>query len=219
MSSLLPGIDLGLDVPSSLDNPLRSYIVAGVVLSLASHLLSVLVLYGLLTVILDRRQQGNVAFVASVLHVMTPASLFYCAPYSEALFSLLNLTGMLLYALSKASATPEGLTLTADAYMLGSGVVFALATLIRSNGLLSGLIFLYDVTRYLPRIISGELSFWIIRKVAVTCIAGISIALGFLFPQYLAYKEFCGHKAVSPPRPWCEKTLPSIYSFVQSHYW
>lgn len=193
--------------------------MAGIVLSVTSHLLSVLVLHSLLNVILDRRQQGNVAFVASVLHILTPASLFYCAPYTEALFALLNLTGMLLYATSKASASLGSLTLTEDACMLGSGVSFALATLMRSNGLLSGLLFLYDVTRYLPRIVSGQLSLHIIRKIAVVCIAGSSIALGFLFPQYLAYIEFCGHEAELQGRPWCEKSLPSIYSFVQSHYW
>lgn len=193
--------------------------MAGIVLSVTAHLLSVLVLHSLLNVILDRRQQGNVAFVASVLHILTPASLFYCAPYTEALFALLNLTGMLLYAQAKASASLGRLSLIEDASMLGSGVSFALATLMRSNGLLSGLLFLYDVTRYLPRIVTGQLSLHIIRKMTVTCIAGFSVALGFLYPQYLAYKEFCGHEVDLQRRLWCDKSLPSIYSFVQSHYW
>lgn len=219
MPHLRPSIDLGLDIPDSWENPLRSYVVAGIVLSLTFHLLSVLVLHSLLAVILTRRQHGNVAFVASTLHILTPASLFYCAPYSEALFSLLNLTGMLFYAQSKASVTEGGLALTVDAYMLGSGFVFALATLMRSNGLLSGLIFLYDVTRYLPQIKTGQLNFWTIRKIVVTCIAGLTIALGFLLPQYIAYKEYCGQGAILHPRPWCQRSLPSIYSFVQSHYW
>lgn len=193
--------------------------MAGIVLSVTAHLLSVLVLHSLLNAILDRRQQCNIAFVASVLHILTPASLFYCAPYTEALFALLNLTGMLLYAQSKASASLGRLSLIEDASMLGSGVSFALATLVRSNGLLSGLLFLYDVTRYLPRIVSGRLSLHIIRKMAVTCIAGSSVASGFLYPQYLAYKEFCGHEVDLRRRPWCDKSLPSIYSFVQNYYW
>lgn len=212
-------IDNSPDVSNSLECPLQYYIVAGVVLSHVFHLLSVLVLYRLLTIILDPRQQRRVPFVASVLHILTPASLFYSAPYAEALFSFLNLTGMLLYAQSKAIAKAGGSRLQEDAYKLSSGLVFALAALVRSNGLLSGLIFLYDAASLLPRIGSAQLNAHDIRRALVTCVAGSFIAFGFVSPQYLAYTEFCGRDAGSQSREWCEKAIPSVYSWVQSHYW
>ncbi|KAJ4371558.1 ER membrane glycoprotein subunit of the GPI transamidase complex-like protein [Neocucurbitaria cava] len=181
--------------------------------------MSVLVLYRLLTIILDLPRQRNVAFVASVLHILTPASLFYSAPYAEALFSLLNLTGMVHYALSKATARDGGSPVREDIYKLSSGLIFASAALIRSNGLLSGLIFLYDAAMYLPRIASEQLSIRDVTRIMVTCVAGLFIAIGFIGPQYLAYMDFCIRENGSDARPWCEGSIPSIYSWVQSHYW
>ncbi|KAH7383226.1 GPI mannosyltransferase 2 [Pyrenochaeta sp. MPI-SDFR-AT-0127] len=201
-----------------LECPLQCYIVAGVVLSHVFHLLSVLVLYRLLTIILDPRQR-RVAFIASVLHILTPASLFYSAPYAEAFFSFLNLTGMLQYTQAKATARAMGSPLREDTYKLISGLVFGLAALVRSNGLLSGLIFLYDVASYLPRIVSAQMSTQDLRRVLVTCVAGSFVAVGFVGPQYLAYTEFCVRDVGPHSREWCKKSIPSIYSWVQSHYW
>lgn len=154
-----------------------------------------------------------------MLHVVTPASLVLSAPYAEALFSLLNLTGMLLYAQSKPKAEGQPPSLQEDALKLGSGILFAVATMMRSNGLLSGLILLYDVARYLPRIVSMQLTVHDMRRIVVTSVAGCFIALGFVFPQYLAYEEFCTGSSNSETALWCKRTIPSVYSWVQSHYW
>jgi phosphatidylinositol glycan class V len=195
------------------------YIVAGIVLSNACHLLSVLVLYQLLTITVGSGLRHQIAFIGAILHVMTSASLFLCAPYTEAPFSLLNLAGMLLYVQSRALARTRPCSAREDAYKLGSGIAFAFGTLMRSNGLLSGLILLYDVARYLPRVVSMQITAHDVRRVAVTCMSGVMVALGYAWPQYLAYTEFCtGDGALDGP-PWCNKNVPSIYSWVQSHYW
>jgi phosphatidylinositol glycan class V len=193
--------------------------VAGIVISNICHLLSVLVLYHLVTLILQRPDRHQIAFVAAVLHVLTPASLFLSAPYAEALFSLLNFAGMVTYTWSKTAARAASPSFREDACKLSSGLLFALASSIRSNGLLSGLIFLYDVAGYLPRLVSAQPSFQDGRRIIVTCIAGSLVALGYVGPQYIAYNEFCGSKNATSSRPWCERTLPSIYTWVQSHYW
>lgn len=198
----------------------QCYIWAGIVVSNVCHLLSVLVLRRLLSVILEKPQQRHqIAFVASVLHILTPASLFLSSPYAEAPFSLLNFTGMLCYALSRAAAKAGNPTLHEDILKLSTGLFFTFATLMRSNGLLSGLILLYDVARYLPCIISMRATLHDMRRIVVTCVSGTLVALGFFAPQYMAYVEFCVQNTDPVFRPWCERSVPSIYSWVQSHYW
>jgi phosphatidylinositol glycan class V len=164
------------------------------------------------------RQQSQIPFIASVLHILTPASLFLSAPYAESLFSFLNLTGMLCYAESRSAARLSPISFQEVTYMFSSGMLFAAATTIRSNGLLSGLVLLYDVARYAPQLFSMRLSMHDIFRIIVTCASGSLIALGFVGPQYLAYLSFCSTSNAAA-RPWCEKSVPSIYSWVQSHYW
>ncbi|KAF8601349.1 hypothetical protein BDV93DRAFT_558435 [Ceratobasidium sp. AG-I] len=46
----------------------------------------------------------------------------------------------------------------------------------------------------------------------------------FVAHQYVAYAAFCIEPATSAtealyPRPWCASLLPTIYGFVQLHYW
>ncbi|KAF3037775.1 ER membrane glycoprotein subunit of the GPI transamidase complex-like protein [Didymella heteroderae] len=210
---------VGQSISGTAERSTQYHIVAGIIVSTTCHLLSVFVLYRLMTLLAGpRRQQSRIPFVASVLHILTPASLFLSAPYTESLFSLFNLAGMLCYAESRSAATSSTVSFQEVVYKLGSGLLFAMATTIRSNGLLSGLILLYDVARYVPKLLSIRLGTHDMFRIIATCASGILIALGFFGPQYLAYLDFCS-TSHSTARPWCEKSVPSIYSWVQSHYW
>ncbi|KAF2178327.1 glycosyltransferase family 76 protein [Zopfia rhizophila CBS 207.26] len=211
---------VGRYISGSTEPSLQHFIWAGFAISNACHILSVFVLYYLLLAIVNHQQNGRLAFFASILHIMSPAGLFLCAPYTEAPFSTLNFLGMLLYVRSKSSEiSVVSWGIQQDGYMLGSGLLFAIATLIRSNGLLSGLILLYDVVCQLPSILTARWNFTQLRRIVVTSIAGILIAVGFISPQLLAYKEYCSMNSSSEIRPWCSDTVPSIYSWVQSNYW
>lgn len=140
------------------------------------------------------------------------------APYAEAPFSLLNMTGMLCYARSKRAAQCGHAAFKEDVYKLGSGALFALATLMRSNGLLSALILLYDSTGYFLRIFLGQLNYDDVRRLVVSSMSGLFVFCGFVGPQYVAYQQFCGGSNPDH-RLWCDQSVPSIYSWVQSHYW
>lgn len=199
--------------------PFHYYVLAGILVSNICHLLSVLVLYRLLTLVLESQRGKDISFAAAVLHVLTPASLFMCAPYAEAMFSFLNFSGMLLYAQSKTMAGTRSFSVQEDAQKLGAGFFFATATLMRSNGLFSGTILLYDVAGHLLNLGSAQRSIHDVRRIFITCVSGSLIALAFVGPQYLAFLEFCNRESDAGIRPWCKKSLPSIYSWVQSHYW
>jgi phosphatidylinositol glycan class V len=146
--------------------------------------------------------------------------LFLSAPYGEALFSFLNFSGMLLYVESRIFHPSMPWDILRGCQLIGSGALFAMAALIRSNGVLSGLIFVYDVVTLLPRLLSLSLGPSDFRRLLFTTIAGSLILLGFAGPQWLAYDEYCGAQVSSVDRrPWCSMYVPSIYSWVQSYYW
>ncbi|KAF2449451.1 glycosyltransferase family 76 protein, partial [Karstenula rhodostoma CBS 690.94] len=199
---------------------LQNYVWTGIVVSNACHLVSVLVLHRLSNTLLGRQQSGRVPFVASMLHIVSPAGMFLSSPYAESLFAALNITGMLLYAQArKKDRLDRQQTVHGDALILGAGSLFMLATWIRSNGLLSGILFLVDVVLFVSQLRKGELSLNGIRRLIITCISGALLGLGAMIPQYVAYRQYCVSQASASTRPWCSKTLPSIYTWVQSHYW
>ncbi|KAF1998305.1 glycosyltransferase family 76 protein [Amniculicola lignicola CBS 123094] len=200
---------------------LRSLILTGFWISTLCHFLSVLVLFNFANIILRNHRAGRTAFIACVLHILSPAGLFLSAPYAESLFSLTNFLGMFLYARARSTEREtQRWSIAQDALSLSSGLMFGFASSIRSNGLLSGIIFLFDVAELAPRIVTLRLHRRETRRIIVTCIAGVLTAVGFISPQFLAYKEYCGlGPSGSGWRPWCERRIPSIYSWVQSQYW
>ncbi|KAF7592845.1 ER membrane glycoprotein subunit of the GPI transamidase complex-like protein [Aspergillus hancockii] len=57
----------------------------------------------------------------------------------------------------------------------------------------------------------------VFRRLSVIVIGGCVVALGLIVSQWLAYAAFC--MADKPARVWCERLIPSIYGWVQVHYW
>ncbi|KAH2477357.1 hypothetical protein KXV71_001975 [Aspergillus fumigatus] len=159
------------------------------------------------------------AFIAACLHIFSPAGLFLSAPYGESTYALLSFTGYFLFV---QSFSPSGAsTSLKDARIPLAGILCGLATTVRSNGILNGLLFLEEAIRALYSL-TGAITFAKFRRLLAVGVAGICTALGFVVPQYIAYRDFCinypftGH---DEPRIWCRRTLPSISSFVQDHYW
>jgi phosphatidylinositol glycan class V len=189
--------------------------LVGISISHISHWLSVIVLYGLTRALCPGPKSKKLAFITACLHVLSPAGLFLSAPYSESTFALLNFTGALLFVQSHGH--PSALN---DSYVMFAGACLGCATTIRSNGLLNGIIFLEEAFRVFFSLKDG-LHISRIRRLGFTVVGGILIAVGFVFPQYIAYQQFCGQPALGhiPPRIWCQRTLPSIYTFVQDYYW
>lgn len=154
--------------------------------------------------------------MAALLHIVSPAGLFLSAPYQESTFALLSFLGYLLLA---HGCLGPSRCIRQDAAIVGSGILFGLATLFRSNGLLSGVSFAVFALAELHRLATSSLTFARLRRLAALGVGGLSVAMGSLVPQTLAYQTFCAEPSGAALRPWCLKTLPSIYSFVQEKYW
>ena len=191
----------------------------GIAISHVSHLISVSSLYYLCGLLFESQPQADsTAFIASCLHILSPAGVFLSAPYGESLFSCLHIGAYYLYA--KALVWEQRASIwKRDAALLLSGLLIASAISVRSNGLASGFLFLHEALHDASMILKLGLKVQRARKLSVTVLAGLLVLCGSVIPQYIAYQEYCTKAAGVDVREWCSKVPPSIYSFVQSHYW
>lgn len=157
----------------------------------------------------QRRQHVQFAYLTATLFCFNPGAMFTASMYTESLFAYLSWSGM--------TAWVESRKWTAALW-------FGLASLCRGNGVLYAGFFAYDglmeVAR--PLLIHGRDRgavpgrWWNVGRVMLVSIVGIMVSLsGFIAFQYYGYSEFCTRQT----RPWCSRTIPLLYSFVQEHYW
>nr|POE47109.1 gpi mannosyltransferase 2 [Quercus suber] len=211
--------------PFSISSLVKSAL-AGILISNLSHLLAVLVLYRLIYEVVPASpiRKRLLAFTTAGLHIISPAGVFLCAPYGESTFALFNFLGMLSYVFAaqarfsdaQHAKVPRHARMQEASWTVTAGLCFAIASTIRGNGLLSGIMFAWDVVARIPMLPKIVRSVDEMLRIAPTLLAGALLALGFAFPQIVAYLEYC---TTTVPRPWCSAFPPSIYSFVQSHYW
>jgi phosphatidylinositol glycan class V len=190
-------------------------VVVAVLVAHLSHLLSTTMLFKLTATVFPTRNV-RFAFVAAALHIVSPAGLFLSAPYAESSCAMLSFAGSLLFV--KSLTAKKQKTLRGGILVLLAGIVFGVATTFRSNGILNGLLLLEEAIRILW-CLQYSFDFASFRRLVFTGIGGLCVGSGFFLPQYIAYNEYCWEMDVSTLRPWCGKTVPSIYTFVQEHYW
>jgi phosphatidylinositol glycan class V len=196
-------------------------VLTGTILSHAAHWLSVILLWSIARISIDSKsvQRSSLAFVAATLHIISPAGIFLSAPYGEGLFSCLNMLGFYLY-ISHDSPEPLIMQKTPVRKLL-AGMAFGLATMIRSNGLLSGLPFLLDAMDCLLKLLSSRVEAnskpGLLIDLLFIILGGSCIAVGLVIPQFIAYQEYCVGQGALRPR--CSSLPPSIFTWVQSHYW
>jgi GPI mannosyltransferase 2 len=181
-----------------------------------AHYLSVLLLFSLTLAVFPGSTTGF-AFSVAALHIISPAGIFLSAPFAESSCALFAFAGCLAFA---KSFTSERRSAAAkhDFLLFGSGVLFGISTTLRSNGILNGLLLLEEAFRVLLSL-KDDFRMARIRRLIASGLGGLSVAAGLLLPQYISYNEFCREQRVATLRPWCTKALPSIYTFVQDHYW
>ncbi|RGP71389.1 gpi mannosyltransferase 2 [Fusarium sporotrichioides] len=184
--------------------------LVAIAISHVSHLVAVLALYKLTIVLCNDRK---LAYLASVVHVLSPAGLFISAPYAESPFACMSFIGNLLYATSLKNS-PD--SLKRNVAVVGAGLSYGVSCTLRSNGLFGGVLLAVEAVKCLLAIRDGFTISKVLRLIAPV-IGGILVAVGFVAPQVLAWMRYCnGH---GEQRPWCASRIPSIYTFVQAEYW
>lgn len=213
MTDRLPVLSQSLPV-----SPVVKYALCYMILANASHLLAVVTLYRLARDLIPTSTQARsrIAFTAALLHTVSPAGVFLSAPYGESTFAMLNFAGTWSY--SRAFKLRRGGSTTKELlYTILAGLLFALASTARSNGLLSGMLFVGDVADAVLHPRDTILQSRRLLRLVLVGIAGSITAIGFAAPQIVAFREYCMNNTT--PRIWCERIPPSIYSWVQDHYW
>ncbi|KAL4729096.1 ER membrane glycoprotein subunit of the GPI transamidase complex-like protein [Fusarium chlamydosporum] len=187
--------------------------LVAIAISHVSHLVAVLALYQLTIVLCNDRK---LAYLASVVHILSPAGLFISAPYAESPFACLSFIGNLLYAISLKNS-PD--SLKRNIAVVGAGLSYGVSCTLRSNGLFGGVLFAVEAVKCLLAVLDG----FTISKVLRLCapiIGGLLVAIGFVAPQVLAWMRYCNGQGINgDQRPWCRNRIPSIYTFVQEEYW
>lgn len=186
--------------------------VLAIMIAHGSHFVAVLTLYKLTTVIF---KDQKMAFLAATLHVISPAGLFLSAPYSESPCACLCFIGVLLFA--TGLKYPRG-GFKRNILVIAAGLFCGVATAFRSNGLSYGVLFAMDLADCLLDFMK-EPRVHVVFRAASTVIGGLSVAAGGVVPQAIAWKRYCWEVDGAELRPWCSRSIPSIYTFVQEHYW
>ncbi|XP_046643668.1 GPI mannosyltransferase 2-like isoform X2 [Daphnia pulicaria] len=162
---------------------------------------------------------SNFALQTWKLFCISPATIFFLAPYSESLFSALTFGGIYNCI--------EYKFLTASIFFAGSGLT-------RSNGLVNiGFLLYFAVKKTFSTKWKGVPT--LVAKIVISVIITV---FPFLCYQYYAFTLFCFHKPHRLPTvihnylvdrnftvrgeripQWCEQSIPFSYSVIQSQYW
>ncbi|KAM0241648.1 hypothetical protein ACHAPO_001339 [Fusarium lateritium] len=184
--------------------------IVAIAISHVSHLIAVLALYQLTVVLCNDRK---LAYIASAVHVFSPAGLFISAPYAESPYACMSFIGNLLYAISIKNS-PD--SLKRNISVIGAGLACGISCTLRSNGLFGGVLFAVEAVKCLLALRDSFTICKILRLIAPV-IGGILVAIGFVMPQVLAWMRYCNGDGEQ--RSWCGQRIPSIYTFVQAEYW
>jgi Gpi18-like mannosyltransferase len=197
-----------------------STVIAGVLLSHTAHWLAAVQLWFLTRRLVDGGKNPNslVPFRAAALHIISPAGAFLSAPYAESLFAFLSISGFLGYVYA-VHYFNHARAFTASVLMVVAGVPFGLATIVRGNGILAGVTYLLEAIATAYALLTQDFTLSRLLRLSSVVAGGLLIAVGMMIPQSLAYMEYCLGRAPEARRSWCNGTIPSIFTWVQSHYW
>jgi phosphatidylinositol glycan class V len=203
-------------------------LIAAVLVNFVCFVASAVVLFELGKLVLDNER---LAYRASQLYCVNPASIFFSAAYSESSYALLSWLGMLAVERNRLNL---------------ASIYFGLSGAARSNGLVNvGFIFHRTLRNVVEILIMREVAAGAkLRKIVsimlLTVLRLVVVFVPFSAYQYYSYTVFCNPLASYRDLPtevrrygsergykmpysglsvWCSYTLPVSYSYVQSNHW
>ena len=206
--------------------------MVGIVLSHVTHWWSVLLCYDVSKLVFApagtrESETERFAVLSAVFHILSPAGVFLSAPYAESLFAMLTFGGAFWYARARIRFA-RGEELMGAIWIFGCGLVFGFTTLMRGNGLLSGLTLVYELAMCLQELsrlcqkpggLKNSLAKALLARLIVIGLSGVAMASIASWPQFVAYQDFCPGQEEGVRRPWCSAFIPSIFTFVQAENW
>lgn len=227
--AFFPGFPLALLAGAELLRPLwgllslRSCLLISIaLLNSLFFVLAAVALYDLGCLVLHCPQQ---AFHGALLFCLSPANVFLTAGYSEALFAFLTFSAM--------GQLERGRNWT-------SGFLFALATGVRSNGLINiGFLIHSQCLNFFSSFMVLNPMREFLKLMGSVFLSVLTLGLPFVLFQYYAFTQFClpgsdhpipqpllqfaldkGYRVIKEKGPpWCSWKLPLIYSYIQDIYW
>jgi phosphatidylinositol glycan class V len=173
-------------------------LVAVVVNNFIAFPIAAVILYRLSLVLLGSAGRARWAAFA---FLVSPASVFFSAAYTESCFALASFLGML--AVVRRARFPAFLA-------------FLAAAALRSNGVLYGGFFLWP---HVHRFFVARRLDW--RALPLDLLATAGLFAPTVAMELYGRSLYCHSAVTVNDRPYCHAPLwrPALYSFVQSHYW
>lgn len=177
-------------------------IIVSLLLSNVCHLLSCYILRRLTYKVFEKHVNtitcNRIANICSLLCVIQPSGIFSTVGYSESISQLLCYSGLYMRRLALDGKKRR--------YYFLSGVMFAVAFGFRSNCLLYGILYLYDL--------AGSLKIHNYRHALSSIAAGSFLLMTLIYSIYIPYEEYCPERG-----EWCHSVTKSLASYAQGHYW
>ncbi|SCU84415.1 LAMI_0C07404g1_1 [Lachancea mirantina] len=190
---------------------------------LALNYISTLLLYGLTLQTFKKNtlrthQLRALAEKSALIFVLSSATGFSTGPYSEPLSTVLTFLGILARELSiktDALGRFECMWTRLPLYSIVSCVAFSLASINRSNCVLLGLYYIWDLL-WLAK--SGKYA----KTLMFPLVSGFSMLGAYLYHRsYVPFQDFCPQRGEYCFSLGAKLPIPMInfYSFIQSRYW
>ena len=138
------------------------------------------------------------AYYSSFLLIIQPSGIFSMVAYSETSVQFLCYAALYFYFVSRSRVTIQNKIL----YFL-SGSLFSIAFGFRSNCLLYGVMYLFDLRQFNK-----------LLDLCLVLLTGMQLFLALLYSNYVPYQFYCPDRG-----EWCNSFTKSLVSYAQAHYW
>lgn len=139
------------------------------------------------------------AFYSSFVLIIQPSGIFSTVAYTETPVQFLCFLALYFFSISKSRVNIRN-----KLFYFLSGSLFSIAFGIRSNSLLYGILYLYDITVYYKYPLD----------IIVILTTGSQLFFALIYFNYVSYKTYCPERG-----EWCNSFTRSLVTYAQSHYW